>query len=88
MLGMQAISPSATPSMEAKSIDDIINYHFRSEELRNEATLAAGASVSDVNIHGIAQGNKVLALIGDALIRLVIVDQGYAEGATICEGHS
>ena len=44
--------------MDATSIDDIINYHFRSEELRNEATLAAGASVSDVNIHDIAQGDR------------------------------
>ena len=82
---MQAISSSLTPSMDATPIDDIINYHFRSEELRAEATLAAGASVSDVNIHGIAQGNKVLALIGDALIRLVIVDQGYIKGASTGE---
>jgi ribonuclease-3 len=74
--------------MDATSIDDIINYHFRSEALRNEATLASGASVSDVNINGLAQGNKVLALIGDALIRLVIVDQGYVEGATTGEQHS
>jgi ribonuclease-3 len=74
--------------MDATSIDDIINYHFRSEALRNEATLAAGASASDVNIHGLVQGNKFLALIGDALIRLVIVDQGYAEGATTGEQHS
>ncbi|KAK4150027.1 hypothetical protein C8A00DRAFT_18378, partial [Chaetomidium leptoderma] len=65
-----------------------INYRFKSEELRNEATLAAGASVSDVNVHGSAQGNKDLALIGDALIRLVIVDQGYTEGATTGEEHS
>jgi ribonuclease-3 len=74
--------------MDATSVDDIINYHFRNEELRYEATLAAGASVSDVNIHGPVQGNKDLALIGDALIRLVIDDQGYAEGATTGEEHS
>ena len=51
---MQAISSSATPSMDATSIDDIINCHFRSGELGSEATLAVGASVSDVNIDGIA----------------------------------
>jgi ribonuclease-3 len=67
--------------MDATSIDDILNYHFRSEKLRNEALLAEGALVSGVHIDGIAQGNKALALIGDALIRLVIIDQGYQEGA-------
>ena len=74
--------------MEAASISDIINYQFRSERLRNEATLAAGASVSDVNIDGIAQGNKSLALIGDAIIRLVIVDQCYGEGVDTGEKYS
>jgi hypothetical protein len=29
---------------------DIINYQFRSDKLHNEAILAAGALVSDVNI--------------------------------------
>ncbi|KAK0736727.1 hypothetical protein B0T21DRAFT_288200, partial [Apiosordaria backusii] len=62
-------------------VDDIIKYRFRSEKLRNKATLAAGAPVSDVNVDGNKQGNKDLALVGDALIRLAIVDQGYAEGA-------
>ena len=73
---------------ESTSIDDIINYRYRSEKQRSEVILAAGASVSDVNIDGIAKGNKALALIGDALIRLVIVDQGYAEGAHPGEEHS
>ena len=40
--------------MGATSVEDIINYEFRSERLRNEATLAAGASVSDVNIDSVA----------------------------------
>jgi hypothetical protein len=66
---------TATPSMDAASIGDIINYEFGSEALLYGATLAAGASVSDVNIDGVVHGNKALALIGDALIRLVIVDR-------------
>ena len=31
-------------------------------------------TVSDVNIDGVSQGNKTLVLIGDAPIRLAIVD--------------
>ncbi|KAH8753342.1 ribonuclease III domain-containing protein [Diaporthe sp. PMI_573] len=65
----------------ATSLQNIIDYHFKNDKLLNEAILAAGASVSDVQVDGNKQGNKGLALIGDALIRLAIVDQGYADGA-------
>ncbi|KAH8747758.1 ribonuclease III domain-containing protein [Diaporthe sp. PMI_573] len=65
----------------ATSLQNIIDYHFKNDKLLNEAVLAAGASVSDVQVDGNKQGNKGLALIGDALIRLAIVDQGYADGA-------
>jgi hypothetical protein len=57
---MQAISPSTIPRMDVTSVDDIINYHFSSEELGSEATLAVGPSVSeDVNIDGVTQGNSI-----------------------------
>ncbi|RYP39208.1 hypothetical protein DL767_002316 [Monosporascus sp. MG133] len=58
-----------------------IGYNFKNNELLDEAILAAGAPVSDVRVEGNVQGNKGLALIGDALIRLAIVDQGYVDGA-------
>ncbi|RYO94142.1 hypothetical protein DL764_007892 [Monosporascus ibericus] len=58
-----------------------ISYYFKNEKLLDEAFLAAGASVSNVRVEGNEQGNKGLALIGDALIRLAIVDQGYVGGA-------
>jgi ribonuclease-3 len=63
------------------SLQKIIDYRFKHDKLLNEAILAAGASVSDPHVDGDKQGNKSLALIGDALIRLAIADRGHAQGA-------
>jgi ribonuclease-3 len=67
------------------AIDDIIGYHFNRETLRNEALLAAGASVSRKDVQGPVQGNKRLALVGDAVWRLVLLDGWYPEGSNIGE---
>ncbi|RYP48289.1 hypothetical protein DL768_005799 [Monosporascus sp. mg162] len=63
-----------------------IGYSFKNDKLLDEALLAAGAPVSDAQVEGNEQGNKGLALIGDALIRLAIVDQGYVDGARTSSG--
>lgn len=70
------------------AIDDIIGYHFNRDELRNEAFLAAGASVSRKSVQGPVEGNKRLALVGDAVWRLVLLDQWYPRGSDIGEKSS
>jgi ribonuclease-3 len=70
------------------AIDDIIGYRFNREELRNEAFLAAGASVSRKSVQGPVEGNKRLALVGDAVWRLVLLDQWYPRGSDTGEGSS
>lgn len=64
-------------------IQDITQYRFISHALLDEATLAAGAPVSSEQVEGNAEGNKPLALIGDALIRLDVAARSYARGAGI-----
>jgi ribonuclease-3 len=71
-----------------EAIDDIIGYHFNRKELRNEAFLAAGASVSQKAVQGPVEGNKRLALVGDAVWRLVLLDQWYPRGSDTGEGSS
>jgi ribonuclease-3 len=65
------------------AIDDIIGYHFNGETLRNEALLAAGASVSRKDVQGPVEGNKRLALVGDAVWRLVLLDGWYSKPSNI-----
>jgi ribonuclease-3 len=60
-------------------LQDILNYTFSNPTLLTEATLAAGAATFP-HIDGGVQGNKPLALIGDALIRLHVAVKSYTDG--------
>ncbi|PSN58624.1 hypothetical protein BS50DRAFT_448472, partial [Corynespora cassiicola Philippines] len=60
---------------------DKLGYHFINSNLLDEAFIAAGAPVSRTDIEGPVQGNKRLALVGDAVLRLCVLDEWYPEGA-------
>lgn len=60
-----------------KTLEQDIGYVFNSKDLLEEALLAAGASNSSKEIDGPKQGNKRLALVGDAVLRLVVLDEWY-----------
>lgn len=61
-----------------RAVEDIINYEFRDKSLLIKALEAAGATMA-------SQGNKRLALIGDAALRLVLYECSYEGEASICE---
>lgn len=67
---------------ERKELEAILQYEFRDPSILEEALLADGAepaiSPTDANKHG----NKRLALIGDALLRLVLVDDSIIGGGS------
>ncbi|KAM4055262.1 ribonuclease III domain-containing protein [Hirsutella rhossiliensis] len=65
-----------------KEIENILQYQFQDARLLEEALTAADAAPSKPPNNVRKNGNKALALIGDALLRLVVVDDGIAEGAT------
>ncbi|KAK2684576.1 hypothetical protein QWA68_016807 [Fusarium oxysporum] len=73
---------------ERKELEAILQYEFRDPSILKEALLADGAepanSRSDANKHG----NKRLALIGDALLRLVLVDDSIMGGASTAASHN
>lgn len=60
-----------------KKLGEDIGYVFDSKDLLEEALLAAGASTSSKEIDGLKQGNKRRALVGDAVLRLVVLDEWY-----------
>jgi ribonuclease-3 len=59
------------------SIQDRVDYHFHDSTLLKEAFLASGASVSSVDIEGPVKGNKRLALVGDAVLCLAVLDEWF-----------
>ncbi|KAJ5263819.1 hypothetical protein N7478_011424 [Penicillium angulare] len=65
-----------TANDRIRAVEAIINYGFHNPQFIANALKAAGSS-------GAAQGNKRLALIGDAVLRLVLYELGYEEDRSI-----
>lgn len=60
-----------------QEIEYVLQYHFQDHKLLDEALVAAGAGTSAKQSG--KHGKKALALIGDAILRLVLVDDGVLE---------
>ncbi|KAH7084239.1 ribonuclease III domain-containing protein [Paraphoma chrysanthemicola] len=69
------------------SIQDQVDYHFHDSALLREAFLASGAPISSVDVEGPVKGNKRLALVGDAVLRLAVLDEWFESGTNTAEGH-
>ena len=67
---------------DLESLQAQLQYHFNNANLLKEALTAAGAAVSDLNTDGPVSGNKRLALIGDAVLRLSVLDEWYPDGGS------
>ena len=69
-----------------EDVQDILCHSFENVSLIDEALVADGAHEKSRE-NARAHGNKGLALIGDALLRLVIVDDcivaGYSTGTHV-----
>ncbi|OOQ88755.1 RNAse III [Penicillium brasilianum] len=65
-----------TTAERIRAVELIINYVFHDQSLVLRALEAAGATMA-------SEGNKRLALIGDAALRLVLYELGYEDEASI-----
>jgi ribonuclease-3 len=70
--------PPLTTDERIRAVEAIINYVFHDTSLLVKALEAAGATMA-------SEGNKPLALIGDAALRLVLYEVGYEDEASIRE---
>lgn len=68
--------PPFTTAERIRAVEVILNYEFHDKSLLVKALEAAGATMA-------SQGNKRLALIGDAALRLVLYEFGYEDQASI-----
>src|SRR5438034_6241264 len=62
------------------AIEAIIDYHFTDSQLLAEALQVTGTATS---FAGHRPSNRRLALLGDALLRLAILDEWYPKGTSI-----
>ena len=74
--------------MQEQAIEKIINFSFTQPQLLEEAFQAAGTSESANGIEGNKDGNKRLALVSNALIRLLILDKWYLRRSDISKSFS
>ncbi|GLI76636.1 hypothetical protein PoHVEF18_004910 [Penicillium ochrochloron] len=61
-----------------REVEEIIGYEFKDKSLLDRALQAAGFGL-------LREGNKPLALIGDATLKLIIRMMGYETNASIGE---
>ncbi|KAF4465957.1 Ribonuclease III [Fusarium albosuccineum] len=65
-----------------QAMKQIIDHKFEDQKLLEEALVAAGADAEPPINDTKRQGNQRLALIGDAVLRLILVDDGIVSGKT------
>jgi ribonuclease-3 len=68
-------------------MERIIQRKFHNPKLLEEALIAAGADIKPLMNNKKRQGNKRLALIGDTVLRLTLVDDGILLGKTTGKLH-
>ena len=68
-----------------ESLQDQLHYAFHDTHLLEEAFIADGAVISRNDLDGPPSGNKRLALIGDAVLRLSVLDEWFLSGGTTGE---
>lgn len=68
--------------MAVPDIENILQYHFKDPALLNEALQADGSTPSLSKENPRKHGNKALAMIGDAVLRPVVIDDSIVGGKT------
>ncbi len=60
-----------------RGVESIIGYHFSDSMILWEALQAAGSTVRSAGTRRFPDGNKRLAVLGDTILKLVLVSEWY-----------
>ena len=63
-------------------LEAVISYHFTTPLLAWEALQAPGANAGPLALPTGLEGNKRLAILGDTILQLVLVEEWYRSGAS------
>ena len=74
--------PAVVMSDRVRGVQDIIGYSFNDRLILWEALQAAGSGVSSAGTRRFPEGNKRLAIIGDVVLKLVLVDEWHKSADT------
>ncbi|KAG7002085.1 IMP-specific 5'-nucleotidase 1 [Physcia stellaris] len=70
------------------AVQDIIAYQFNDLSLLTEALQAPGSPIRYAGTRAIPDGNKRLALLGDTVLELALLEHWYEGGSPRGAGHS
>jgi ribonuclease-3 len=65
---------------DLQSFQSHLHYSFKDASLLEETFIAAGAAISRRDVDRPREGNKRLTLIGDAVLRLSVLDEWFPRG--------
>lgn len=65
------------PGGTESAIQEVTGYHFANPSLLWEALQAAGSGVLSIGGRAVSEGNKRLALLGDAALKLGLLSDWY-----------
>ena len=73
-------APKMSPIIAVDGVQSILSYQFNNRELLLEAIKASGSGLNLGHNRSALEGNKRLAQVGDAVLRLVLFDEWYSSG--------
>ena len=69
-------------SLKIQTVEEIIDYSFNDNDIIWEALQAPGSIVTLIGTRRVPDGNKRLAILGDTILQLALIEDAYERGET------
>ncbi len=69
---------SVQMAAKIQGVEDTILYYFNNSDILWEALQAAGSGVTSIGGRPLMDGNKRLAILGDAVLNVALIEEWYA----------
>ena len=79
------MSSIVLPAQAEQAISAVTEYRFQDRSLLGEAFEAAGSGIRYMGNRTITDGNKRLAIVGDTVLKLVLVMEWFPSGQPRCK---
>jgi ribonuclease III len=75
----------STATKKMQTCEEIIGYTFSNKNRLWEALQMAGSGVTRIGDKSILEGNKSIAIVGDAVLSLILSEEWHERGEMRCE---
>ena len=71
---------STQVDIHLQGVEDVLSYQFNDRNILWEALQAASSRVVSIGGRVLTDGNKRLAMLGDAIVNVALIEEWYASG--------